>query len=74
MYLVASSFNIFMDKFLKQVEASLAIDKNAIYIDNDWFLNPQKLIIDDIEMAQYLQSQETSEYNLLDRKFDKRKY
>lgn len=56
------------------MEASLAIDKNAIYIDNDWFLNPQKLIIDDIEMAQYLQSQETSEYNLLDRKFDKRKY
>lgn len=73
-YLVASSFNIFVDKFLKQVEASLTIDKNAIYIDNDWFLNPQKLIIDDIEMAQYLQSQETSEYNLLDRKFDKRKY
>lgn len=68
-YLVASSFNIFMDKFLKQVEASLAIDKNAIYIDNDWFLNPQKLIINDIEMDQYLQSQGTSEYKLYDRKF-----
>lgn len=73
-YLVASSFNIFVDKFLKQVEATLTIDKNAIYIDNDWFINPQKLIIDDIEMAQCLQSQETSEYNLLDRKLDKRKY
>ena len=43
---------------------------HVIYIDNnDWFLNPQKLIINDIEMDQYLQSQGTSEYKLYDRKF-----
>ncbi|MFR8642126.1 MAG: hypothetical protein ACLVEE_18555 [Phocaeicola vulgatus] len=53
-YLVASSFKIFMNKFLQQVESTLTIDKKAIYIDNnDWFLNPQKLIINDIEMDQY---------------------
>jgi len=69
-YLVASSFKIFMNKFLQQVESTLTIDKKAIYIDNnDWFLNPQKLIINDIEMDQYLQSQGTSEYKLYDRKF-----
>ena len=59
-----------MNKFLQQVESTLTIDKKAIYIDNnDWFLNPQKLIINDIEMDQYLQSQGTSEYKLYDGKF-----
>ena len=68
-YLVASSFKIFMNKFLQQVESTLTIDQKAIYIDNnDWFLNPQKLVINDIEMVQYLQSQGTSEYKLYDRK------
>ena len=78
-YLVASSFKIFMNKFLQQVESTLTIDKKAIYIDNnDWFLNPQKLIINDIEICllytsdaadEYLQSQGTSEYKLYDGKF-----
>lgn len=67
-YFVASSFNIFINKFLKQIELALIIDKDAINIDNDWFLNPQKLIIDDIEIAQCLQSQKTTEYNLLSKK------
>ena len=52
-----------MNKFLKQVESTLTVNNEAIYIDNnDWFLNPEKLIINDIEMDQYLQSQGTSEY------------
>ena len=64
-----------MNKFLQQVESTLTIDKKAIYIDNnDWFLNPQKLIINDIEMDQYLKSQGTSEYKLYDRKFKKTKW
>jgi hypothetical protein len=68
-YLVASSFKIFMSKFLKQVELTLEIDKNAIYVaNNDWFLNQEKLIIDDNEMDQYLQNHETSKYNLLSNK------
>ena len=56
-FLVASSFKIFMNKFLKQLESTLTVNNEAIYIDNnDWFLNPEKLVI------QYLQSQGTSEY------------
>ena len=52
-----------MNKFLKQLESTLTVNNEAIYIDNnDWFLNPEKLVINDIEMDQYLQSQGTSEY------------
>ena len=67
-HLVASSFSMFMNKFLKQVESALTTNKDAIYINNDWFLNPQKLIIDDSVMAQCLQSQKTSEYDLFNKK------
>jgi len=64
-YLVASSFKIFMNKFLKQIELTLTIDRGAIcLLNNDWFINSEELIIDDSEMTQYLLNQATSEYNL----------
>ena len=64
-YLVASSFEIFMNKFLTQVELTLGVDKNAIYIaSNDWFLNKSKLIIDDDEINKYVQKYNTLKYNL----------
>lgn len=70
-YLVASSFEIFMNKFLTQVELTLEIDKNAIYIaSNDWFLNKEKLIIDDNEIKEYVQNYNTSEYNLFGTKIE----
>ena len=66
-YLVASSFKIFMIKFLRQIELALEIDQNAIYTtNNNWFLDQEKLVIGDDEMAQYLQNKKTSKYNLLD--------
>jgi len=66
-YMVSSSFKIFMTKFLNQVELALLEDRNAIYlIDNEWFLNPEKLVEDDKEMAIYINSEPTrSRYNLL---------
>ncbi|MFK2002928.1 SMI1/KNR4 family protein [Bacteroides fragilis] len=65
-YLVASSFDVFMSKFLKQIENTLKLDENAICIaNNDWFLNKEKLIVDDEEMNQYLQNHKTSKYDLL---------
>ena len=63
---LASSFDIFMSKFLKQIENTLKLDENAICIaNNDWFLNKEKLIVDDEEMNQYLQNHKTSKYDLL---------
>lgn len=50
-----------MSKFLKQIENTLKLDENAICIaNNDWFLNKEKLIVDDEEMNQYLQNHKTS--------------
>ena len=36
-----------------------------MYSKNDWFLNKEKLIVDDEEMNQYLQNHKTSKYDLL---------
>lgn len=66
-YIVSSSFKIFLTKFLKQVELALLKDENAIYlIDNEWFLNPEKLVKDDTEIAGYINNDPTrSRYNLI---------
>lgn len=66
-YLVSSSFKIFITKFLNQVELAIEQDKNAIYLlDNNWFLNPEKLIENDTEMADYINNDfRKANYNLL---------
>lgn len=65
-YLVASSFKIFMDKFLTQIEKVLKINPNAIALENyDWFMNKDQLITNDLEMQVFLDSSENTKYQLL---------
>jgi hypothetical protein len=62
-YLVASSFKIFMDKFLTQIENILKIDPNAIALDNNnWFLEKTELIKNDIEMQKFLDNAKSTIY------------
>ena len=67
-YLAASSFKIFMKKCLKQIEITLELDKEAIYtVDNNWFMDINKLIENDNELKQYITDHDNStKYNLFE--------
>ena len=65
-YLVASSFFVFMEKFLSQIELTVAKSKAAIGLDgNDWFMDKAKLIECDKEMEIYLKDSTGTEYPLI---------
>ncbi|GIQ57485.1 hypothetical protein Flavo103_06210 [Flavobacterium collinsii] len=62
-YLVASSFKIFMNKFLMQIEETLKNNPEAIsLINNNWFTEKMHLIKDDIEMEIFLDSSKSTIY------------
>ncbi|HRD59657.1 MAG TPA: hypothetical protein PL137_02030, partial [Nocardioides sp.] len=61
--LVASSFAIFMDKFLSEIERALAADPGALGLtSHGWFLQRDRLVEGDAELARYLQGRESTEY------------
>jgi hypothetical protein len=66
--LVASSFSIFMDKFLSQVEATVSKDKEATDLDsdNDWFMKRDILVENDSEIADFLKDKQNTEYQLVE--------
>lgn len=62
-YLVASSFSIFMDKFLTEIERTLKTNPKAIGLDNnDWFMERTRLLENDDEMVNFIKNKETTEY------------
>jgi hypothetical protein len=62
-YLVASSFSIFMDKFLSQIEATVSKNKNAISFDNnDWFMERDALFKQDEEIEIFLKNKKNTKY------------
>lgn len=64
--LVASSFKIFLNKLLTQVELAIKNDCEAINIDNNFFLNFDLLVQDDDELLDYIKgvNNNSCEYNL----------
>jgi hypothetical protein len=63
-HLVASSFSIFMDKFLSQIEAAVSKNKDAIGLDNnDWFMEKDALFKQDDEIADFLKDKQDTEYH-----------
>ncbi|MCL1916781.1 MAG: SMI1/KNR4 family protein [Peptococcaceae bacterium] len=66
-YLVSSSFSVFMEKFLSQIELAVAKNKNAIGLEgNDWFMDRARLIEHDKEMEAFLQDTKGTEYSLIE--------
>lgn len=61
-YIISSSFEIFMNSFLELVSEELQINKDAICIDNDLFIDPDinKLKVKDPELYQYIKNQDYS--------------
>ena len=54
-YLVASSFSIFLGKFLTQIEFAISQNANALGLNNnDWFLDLNSLVKNDPEMHKYI--------------------
>ena len=65
-YLVASSFSIFMNKFLSQIEETILENKEAIGLKNNtWFMDRNKLLEQDEEMTDFLKNKQETEYSLL---------
>ena len=62
---VASSFAIFIDKFVQEVEATLLEDANAIdFSGEEWFMDVDRLCVGDAELHSYLYRVGSVEYDL----------
>ncbi|HGU9882722.1 SMI1/KNR4 family protein [Citrobacter freundii] len=62
-YLVASSFSIFMNKFITQIECELSRDSKIIGLNNnDWFMNIKSLITNDSEISDFVNLHKGTEY------------
>lgn len=59
-YIIASSFLIFINKFISQIEAEIINDDKLLALqNNDWFMDLGKLIEDDAEIEIYIQHNST---------------
>ncbi len=55
-YIISSSFNIFINKFLDSIENELTINPNIKYLNANWFFNPdiKKLSLTDSELYEFI--------------------